>query len=76
MVSGKVSNREVSVKVSANHERCTKQFALNAARNVKFRSSLLKASLFIAENATERKEDFDFLSGLAALNFCNPFISS
>lgn len=70
MVPGKVPGSEVSGKVSAdhvsaNHEKCIKQFALNAAKNVKFHSSPLKANLFIAKNASERKEDSNFLNGLA-----------
>jgi hypothetical protein len=32
-------------------EKCIKQFALNASKNVKFHSSQQKASQFIAENA-------------------------
>jgi hypothetical protein len=42
-------------------EKCTKQLALNVAKNVKFHSSQLKASLFIAENAMQKRKNTDFL---------------
>ncbi len=33
-----------------DHEKCTMQFVLNVDRNVKFRSSLTQADLYIVEN--------------------------
>ena len=42
-----------------DQERCIKLFALNAVRNAKFHSNLLKANLFTAENATEKRRAFD-----------------
>jgi hypothetical protein len=36
-------------------EKCTRQFALNVERNVKFRSSHRKEDLFIAEIVIRRK---------------------
>ena len=41
----------------SGQERCIKQLALNAVRNVKFLSSQWKASQFIAEIAIAREED-------------------
>ncbi len=40
-------------------EKCIKQLAQNVEKNAKFHSNPLKASPFIAENATERREDFN-----------------
>ena len=37
-------------------KKCIRQFALNAERTVKFRSSLTQAGRFTAENAGQRKE--------------------
>jgi hypothetical protein len=37
-------------------EKCTMQFVLNVDKNVKFHSSLTKADLYTAENATVRKD--------------------
>jgi len=53
-VFGEISNPE-SEEISGP-ERCTKQPALSAATNAKSRSSLPKASLFIARNASEKDE--------------------
>jgi len=38
-------------------EKCTRLFALNANKNVKFHSNLQKANQFIAKNVLEREED-------------------
>jgi len=47
-------------------ENCTRQFAQNAARNVKFLSSLIQIGPFTAENAGRRKDrqegDIKFLA--------------
>ena len=48
--------------ISEDRERCIKQFALNAARNVKFRLSQWKASLFIAGIAIVKEKGINFLS--------------
>ena len=40
----------------SGHEKCTKQFAQNAERNVKFHSNQQRASLFFAGNALQRRE--------------------
>jgi hypothetical protein len=37
-------------------ENCTRQFALNAVRNAKFLSSLIRIGQFTAENAGKRKD--------------------
>ena len=42
-------------------ERCIKQPALNAAKNVKFHSSQRKADLFFAENVIGKEESFSSL---------------
>ena len=47
--------------VSADHEKCTKQFAQNVERNVKFHSNQQRASLFFAGNALQRKEGIRIL---------------
>jgi len=36
-------------------ERCTRQFALIAAKNVKFHSSLTELGQYTAENVTEKE---------------------
>jgi hypothetical protein len=44
-------------------KKCTKQFALNAKRNVKCHSSLMAANLFTVESVTRREhllEEVDF----------------
>ena len=44
-------------------KKCTKQFALNAKRNVKCHSSLMAAILFTVESVTRREhllEEVDF----------------
>jgi hypothetical protein len=44
-------------------KKCTKQFALNAKRNVKCHSSLMAANLFTVESVTQREhllEEVDF----------------
>jgi len=46
-------------------KRCTRQFALNVERNVKFPSSLMAADLYTAESVTRREhpqEEIDFRS--------------
>jgi len=44
-----------------DHDKCTRQFALNVARNAKFHSSLQKAEMFFAKNAFQKEEE-DFNS--------------
>jgi len=51
-------SREASAE---NHEKCIKQFALNADRNAKSRSNQQRASLFIAGIASEKEKDSDSL---------------
>ena len=46
----------------SGQERCIKQLALSAVRNVKFHSSQQKASQFIAEIAIAKEEEFNSLS--------------
>jgi hypothetical protein len=46
-------------------KRCTRQFALNVARNVKYHSSPMEADLYTAESVTLREhpqEEVDFRS--------------
>jgi hypothetical protein len=46
-------------------KRCTRQFALNAGRNVKFPSSQMVADQYTAESVTRREhphEEVDFRS--------------
>jgi hypothetical protein len=46
-------------------KKCTRQFALNAKRNVKCHSSLMVADLYTAESVTRREhllEEIDFRS--------------
>jgi hypothetical protein len=49
------AQEEASAETSAL-EKCTKQFVLNARKNVKFLSSQQKASQFIAKNASLSEE--------------------
>jgi len=42
---------------TGHRERCTRQYALNAALNAKCRSSQQKASQCIAGNASERRDN-------------------
>ena len=42
---------------TGHRERCTRQYALNAALNAKCRSSQQKASQRIAGNASERRDN-------------------
>jgi hypothetical protein len=39
-----------------NHERCIRQCVLSVARNVKFRSNLMEADPYTAENAMQRED--------------------
>jgi hypothetical protein len=41
-------------------EKCTRQYALNVARNAKFLSRQQRASLSTAENAMRRRRDTNF----------------
>ena len=41
--------------------KCTKRFALNVVKNVKFHSNHKKENQFTAENATQRKNDSNSL---------------
>jgi len=46
-----------------HQEKCTKQSAQNANKNVKFRSNLTKADPYIAKNVGQKKdhpEEIDF----------------
>jgi hypothetical protein len=46
-------------------KRCTRQFALNVERNVKYHSSPMAADLYTAESVTRREhpqEEIDFRS--------------
>jgi len=49
-------------KAKWQRKKCTRQFALNAGRNVKFPSSLTQADLFTAESAGLKNvaQDEDF----------------
>jgi hypothetical protein len=50
---------EAALEEILDQKKCIKQFVLNATRNVKYHSSLQKASLFTAKNVLERKDDFN-----------------
>jgi hypothetical protein len=39
-----------------DQEKCTMQFVLNVAKSVKFRSNLIRADLYIVENATVNED--------------------
>jgi len=39
-----------------NQEKCIRQFVLSVARNVKFRSNLMEADPYTAENAMQRED--------------------
>jgi hypothetical protein len=39
-----------------NREKCTRQFARNANKNVKFRLNLTEADQYTAENAMQRED--------------------
>ena len=39
-----------------NQEKCIRQFVLSVNRNVKFRSNLMEADPYTAENATQRED--------------------
>jgi len=60
-----------------NQEKCIRQFVLSVARNVKFRSNLMKADPYTAENAMQREdpqEEIDINSQADFLFFVhNPF---
>ncbi len=46
-----------------NREKCIRQFVLIVAKNVKFRSNLMEADRYTAENAMQRedrREEIDF----------------
>jgi len=48
-----------------NQEKCIRQFVLSVNRNVKFRSNLMEADPYTAENAMQREdpqEEMDFKS--------------
>lgn len=50
-----VVSTEAQEDLLVDHEKCTRQFVLNARRNVKFHSSLKKTDQSIAESALLRK---------------------
>jgi len=39
-----------------NQEKCIRQFVLSVVRNVKFRSNLMEADPYTAENAMQRED--------------------
>jgi len=46
-----------------NREKCIRQFVLSVERNVKFRSNLMEADRYTAENVMQRedrREEVDF----------------
>jgi hypothetical protein len=61
VVSEEIQDHEkaVSEAISADQDKCIKQFVLNVDKNAKFHSNQQKADLSIAKNALEIKEDFN-----------------
>lgn len=46
----------------SGHEKCIRQPALNAGKNVRYHSSQLKESLSFAKNAIEKRKDSNSLT--------------
>ena len=69
---------EVVSGETLDHERCSKQLVQNAAKNAKFHSNPLKASLSFAENVIEKREDFNFyfFNYSSSSSFSSSFSSS
>jgi hypothetical protein len=55
----KTGEKEEVVVLTEDPEKCTKQFALSAVKNAKFLSSLQETDLSTAENALQRRKDFN-----------------